>query len=304
MQLGFVSAILHDLDLEHVLQLASDEHFDCVELMCWPPGRPDRKYAGVSHLDAGSLTRAEADRINQLARSLGVALSALGYYPNPLDPDETAANRAAEHLKRVIDTAALLGLPTVNTFIGADHRRDLEHNLDRFERIWPPLVQHAENRDVRIAIENCPMLFTADEWPAGKNLARSPAVWQRMFDAIPSDHFGLNYDPSHLVWQQMDPLAPLRRFRHKLFHVHAKDARIDRDALNEHGILAAPLQYHQPRIPGFGEIDWPAFLGTLRETSYDGPVCIEVEDPTFGKTLEGRVRALRTARNVLAPFFP
>jgi sugar phosphate isomerase/epimerase len=192
----------------------------------------------------------------------------------------------------------------VNTFIGNDHRLPMEQNFAKFKKVWPGLIKHAEDCGVRIGIENCAMYFTGDEWPSGKNLASSPAIWRRMFEAIPSASFGLNYDPSHLVWMQMDWLKPLREFAPRLFHIHAKDVRLDREALDDHGILATPLTYHQPRIPGFGEIDWGRFAGTLMEVGYTGPVCIEVEDDTFGRTLAGRQRALKVARNVLAPYFP
>ena len=148
------------------------------------------------------------------------------------------------------------------------------------------------------------MLVTRDEWPGGKNLATTPVIWRRMFSDIPSQHFGLNYDPSHFVLQHMDPESPLREFQDKLFHVHAKDVKLRRDRLNDVGILAHPLEWHQPRIPGFGEMNWGRFLGALRETTYRGPVCIEVEDDTFGKTLAGRQQALRVAGNVLRPYLP
>ncbi len=160
----------------------------------------------------------------------------------------------------------------------------------------------AGDRRVQIGIENCPMLFTRDEWPGGKNLAYAPAIWRRMFEDIPAKHFGLNYDPSHLMWQQMDWLAPLREFRDRLFHVHAKDVRLLRDRLGDVGILATPLGYHRPGIPGLGEIDWGRFVGELMDIGYDGPVCIEVEDEAFGASLAGRKRAVRTAGRFLRSF--
>jgi sugar phosphate isomerase/epimerase len=303
MKLGFVSAILPDLSLEQVLRFAQEEKFGCVELMSWPAGKAERKYAGVTHLDATTMNRTRADEIRGLCGEYTMTISALGYYPNILDADAEAARVAVAHLKKVIKAAEFLGLRTVNTFIGNDHRLPVEDNFARFKKVWPPLIKYAADAGVRIGIENCAMLFTMDEWPGGKNFASSPALWRRMFEAIPSDHFGLNYDPSHLVWMHMDWLKPLREFAGKLFHIHAKDVRLDRAKLDDHGILATPLTYHQPRIPGFGEIDWGRFLGTLMEIGYNGPVCVEVEDETFGRTLAGRQRALKVARNVLAPFF-
>jgi sugar phosphate isomerase/epimerase len=213
------------------------------------------------------------------------------------------AKVAVEHIKKMIKAAPLLGLTQVNTFVGRDWTKSVDDNWPRFLKTWKPLVAFAEDNGVRIGIENCPMFFTQVEWPGGKNLFTTPAIWRRAFNDIPSDSFGLNYDPSHFILQQMDPLLPLKEFESKLFHVHAKDVKIRRDRLNQVGIFATPLEWHQPRIPGYGDLDWSKFMATLMETSYRGPVCIEVEDDTFGKTLENRQWALRTARNVLAPFF-
>lgn len=302
MKLGFVSAILPELSLGEVLGLAAAEGFGAVELMCWPTGRAERRFAGVTHVDAGAVTAASAREIRALCEGHGVEISGLGYYPNPLDPDPAVSGRAVEHLRRVMDAAALLGVGVVNTFVGRDWRLGVEENWPRFLETWRPLVAHAEERGVKVGIENCPMLFTADEWPGGKNLATSPAIWRRMFEDIPSASFGLNYDPSHLVLQHMDALRPLREFGSRLFHVHAKDVRIQRDRLDDVGVFAHPLRWHQPRIPGHGELDWGRFLGTLRECGYRGPVCIEVEDDTFGRDLEGRKTALRVAGRVLRPY--
>lgn len=302
-QLGVVSAILPELTLEAWLAFAAAERFDCVEVMCWPAGKAERKFAGVTHIEAASTNLGKAAEVLALARSHGVALSALGYYPNPLDPDPATSRAAVNHLKKVIRAASLLGLRTVNTFVGRDWTKSLDENWPRFLKVWRPLIAFAEDHGVRIGIENCPMLFTRDEWPGGKNLAVSPVVWRRMFNDIPSKNFGLNYDPSHFVLQRMDPASPLVEFQDKLFHVHAKDVKIHHDRLNESGVFAHPLEWHQPRIPGYGEMDWARFMGALMETRYTGPVCIEVEDDTFGKTLEGRKSAVRVARNVLAPFF-
>lgn len=303
MKLGFVSAILPELSLEQVLAFARDEGFATVEIMSWPVGKAERKYAGVTHVDVNTLTPARADDINNLCASYGVSMSALGYYPNALDPNPEVSKAAVEHLKKVIKGAALLGLKLVTSFIGRDWTKTVDENWPRFLKTWKPLIKFAEDQGIRIAIENCPMLFTRDEWPGGKNLMTTPAIWRRAFSDIDSAHFGLNFDPSHFVLQQMDPEKPLHEFKDRIFHFHAKDVRMKRDALNEVGIFDFPLRWHQPRLPGYGEINWTRYMGTLRETGYDGPVCIEVEDDTFGKTLEGRKRALRVARNVLAPHF-
>ncbi len=303
MHLGFVSAILPELSLDQVLAFAAAEKFACVEAMCWPVGRAERKFAGVTHIDVDGFTAARAGEVHELCARRGVRLSALGYYPNPLDPDPEASKVAVAHLRKVVLAAEMLGLATVNTFVGRDQTLSVDANWPRFLKTWRPLIAFAEDHGVRIGIENCPMSFTADEWPGGKNLMTTPVIWRRAFSDIPSASFGLNYDPSHFVLQRMDPASPLREFQDKLFHVHAKDVRIRRDRIDDFGVFAHPLEWHQPRIPGFGEMDWSRFLGSLMETTYRGPVCIEVEDDTFGKSLEGRQRALKVAGNVLRPFF-
>ena len=303
MKLGFVSAILAELPLPEVLAFARAEGFACVELMCWPLGKAERKFAGVTHVDVTDFTAAQADEVRALTTRHGVEISALGYYPNPLDPDPETASVAAAHLRKVIAAAKLLGLSTVTGFIGRDWTKSMDENWPRFLEVWKPLVAFAEENGVRIGIENCPMLFTKDEWPGGKNLMTTPPIWRRAFADIPSKHFGLNFDPSHFALQFMEPASALHEFKDKLFHLHAKDVKIYRERLNQVGAFAHPLEWHQPRLPGYGEIDWARFMAVLMETGYNGPVCIEVEDDTFGKTLEGRKRALRVARNVLAPFF-
>ncbi len=303
MKLGFVSAILPELSLDQVLAFAHKERFACVEAMCWPVGRAERKYAGVTHIEVAGLTQARADEITARCRDHGVSLSGLGYYPNPLDPAPEVARAAVNHLKRVIAAAPKLGLTNVNTFAGRDWTKSVDENWPRFLKTWRPLIAFAEDHGVKIGIENCPMLFTRDEWPGGKNLLTTPVIWRRAFHDIPSRNFGLNFDPSHFALQFMEPASALCEFRDKLFHLHAKDVKIHRDRLNQAGVFAHPLEWHQPRIPGHGGIDWAQFMGALRETGYDGAVCIEVEDDTFGKSLDGRQRALKVARNVLEPFF-
>ena len=303
MKLGFVSAIVPELSLEQVLSFASCEGFSCVEAMCWPLGKAERKFAGVTHVDVVGLTKAGADEVNALCAQYDVSLSALGYYPNLLDPDAAVSRHGVAHLKKVIVAAEKLGLEVVNSFVGRDWTKSVDDNWPRFLKTWRPIIAFAEDRGIKIGIENCPMSFTRDEWPGGKNLMTTPVIWRRAFSDIPSKNFGLNYDPSHFVLQQMDPASPLKEFQSKLFHCHAKDVKMRRDRINDVGVFAHPLEWHQPRIPGYGEMDWGKYMSALMETSYRGPMCIEVEDDTFGKTLEGRKNAVRVAGNVLRPFF-
>ena len=302
MKLGFVSAILPDLELSEVFRFSGEAGYECVELMCWPRGGADRRYAGVTHVDVASLTDGSAESIRALAAKHHVAISALGYYPNPLCADSAEAEACIAHLKRVISGAKKLGLGQVNTFVGRDHTRSLKDNWKRFDERWPAIIQHAESCEVRIGIENCPMLFTDDEWPGGKNLAVSPTAWREMFQRIPSGSFGLNYDPSHLVWQMMDPVRPIYEFAERIFHVHAKDARVYPERLNDAGILATPLAYHQPKLPGLGDVPWPRFFAALTDIRYRGAVCVEVEDRAYEGSLDDRKRALLQSRRFLEQF--
>lgn len=302
MQLGFVSAILPELSLEEVLATASEIGYDCVEVMCWPVGKAERRYAGVTHIDVSNFSESDAAAINDLTAKYGVQISGLGYYPNPLVADAEERNTYIEHIKRVIDASAQLGIGIANTFIGRDHTKSIDDNWALFEEVWPPLIDYAESQGVKIGIENCPMFFTGDEWPGGKNLAISPAVWRRMFERIPNANFGLNYDPSHMVWQQMDYLAPMQEFADRLVHLHAKDVRIDRAKLNDVGIMATPLEYHTPKLPGLGEVDWGKFFSILSDTGYRGAVCVEVEDRAYEGSLEDRKRSLVQSEQYLRQF--
>ena len=304
MKLGFVSAILPDLDLEGVLTFARDSGFGTVEAMCWPVGKAERRYAGVTHVDAASMQPADVQRVRGLCARLGVTLSGLGYYPNPLTADKKEAAVYIEQLKKVITASAQLGINQVNTFIGRDPARSVDDNWRLVDERWPAIVRHAEESGVRIGIENCPMFFTQDEWPGGKNLPVSPKLWRELFRRLPSRSLGLNYDPSHLVWQQMDYVAPLAEFRDRLFHVHAKDAKVDRRKLDDVGILATPLEYHDPKLPGGGDIDWRRFLGALADAGYDGPVCIELEDREYEGTLASRQEGLRRSGAFLRDLLP
>lgn len=297
MQLGFVSAILPDQSLEEVFGFAQQEGFDCVELMCWPPGKADRRYAGVTHLDVTQLDEAGIEAIRALVAKTGVQISGLGYYPNPLDANAEHRAAVSAHLGKVIDAAQRLGLGVVNTFIGRDPVQTIEAQWPLLVEVWTPLVARAEKAGVRIGIEHCPMLFSNDEWPGGKNLAISPAVWRRLFEQFPGPTLGLNFDPSHLVWQFIDVPRAIREFRDRIVHVHAKDARIDPDRLYELGVTG--LMWHTPKLPGMGDVAWGPFFSALTDAGYRGPVCIEVEDRAYEGSLEDRQRSLRQSGRFL-----
>ncbi len=300
--LGFVSAILPEQSFSEVLQIAEQTGYDCVEIMCWPVGKAERRYAGVTHIDVTRLSDARVAEIQREARDRGVAISGLGYYPNALSPHPEEAEASVAQIRRVMEATAALGLSRFNTFVGRDWSKSVDENWPRFLDTWGPLVDLADKLQINIGIENCPMIFGTDEWPGGKNLAHSPGIWRRMFTDLPSPRFGLNFDPSHLVWLQMDYLSPLREFASRIFHVHAKDVRVDRHLLDQWGILAYPKLYHTPKLPGTGDVDWGRFFSQLGDAGYRGPVCVEVEDRIFEGSLENRILALKQSQNYLRQF--
>ena len=304
MKLGFVSAILPDLSLEEVVAFAAEVGYSCVELMCWPVGGAERRYAGVTHVDVDGFDVAKADKVKATMAAAGIEISGLGYYPNPLTPDADEAATYVEHIKKVIVAAEILEVGVVNTFIGRDWTKSVDDNWPRFKQTWVPLIKFAEAHGIKVGIENCPMLFTADEWPGGKNLAHSPAIWARMFEEIPSENFGLNFDPSHLVWQFIDCDRAIRDFGSRIVHAHAKDAKIERRKLAEMGIFGRTIDWHTPKLPGLGDVKWGKFFSCLTDAGYDGPVCVEVEDRAFEATLELRKQSLRQSKNFLSQYIP
>ncbi len=304
MQLGFVSAILPEYNFEQVIRTAERIGYDCVEIMCWPFGKAERRYAGITHIDVAELSDAQIEQIQSLLEETGVSISGLGYYPNPLSPDENEAKQACDQIRKIIVACNKLGLKQMNTFIGRDWTKSIEANWPRFLETWKPIVELADEHQVRIGIENCPMFFSDDEWPGGKNLAISPAIWKRMFADLGSDSIGLNYDPSHMIWQQMDEIKPIRDFADRLFHIHAKDVRLDIDRLNEVGIMANPNQYHTPKLPGMGDVNWGRFFSALTDTGYNGPVCVEVEDRAYEGSVQSRLASLQQSYTFLRNYVP
>jgi len=302
MQLGFVSAIVPDLSFEQVVDFAAATGYACVEVMCWPKGRAERRYAGITHIDCAALTAPEAERLVEYAAARKVGISGLGYYPNALSPVPEEAQTAVEQLHRVIDAAKMMGIPVMNTFIGRDWKLSVEENWPRMVETWRPILEHARSAGVKIGIENCPMLFTRDEWPGGKNLMTTPVIWRRVFKEFEGYPLGLNFDPSHFVWQQMDYLAAIREFAPRFWHCHAKDARLDREKLSQTGIMAHPLEFHTPKLPGLGDVEWGPLFAALADAGYKGAVCVEVEDRAYEGSLAARQAALKQSFRYLRQF--
>ncbi|MCU6747299.1 sugar phosphate isomerase/epimerase [Faecalicatena acetigenes] len=291
MRLGFLSSIVPELSFEEVIDFAAENGFASVELACWPYGKAARRYAGVTHIDVSSLDDEKVAYIKKYVEDRNIVISGLGYYPNPLSADPETRKVAVEHIKACIIGAKKLGVYVVNTFIGKNRTADNEQNWKEFLEVWPDIIAFADEQGVKIGIENCPMYFK-DEWPAGDNLACSPAFWRKMFTAVESDNFGLNYDPSHMAWQRMDYLKPIYEFKDKLFHFHIKDVKFYQEKYDEVGIFAPPLEYHVPKLPGLGDIQWGKVIAALNDVHYKGDVIIEVEDRAYEDTLEDRLGSI------------
>ncbi len=302
MKLGFVSAILDGWTFEEMIDVAAEQGFECVEVACWPNGKAERRYAGVSHIDVTELDQAKAQHILDYCAKKKVQISSLAFYPNTLDGDLEKRAANIEHLKKVIRASAMLGVNLVTTFIGRDQTKSVEENLEIVKEVWPPIIALAEELGVKVAIENCPMIFGRDQWPGGQNLFSTPANWRKIFEILPSKNLGINYDPSHFVWQQMDYLAPLYEFKDKIFHVHCKDIKVFPDKLQDVGIMAYPLDFMSPKLPGLGDVDWGKYISALTDIGYDSFVCIEIEDKFFEGSREKVLNSLRISKHYLSQF--
>ena len=190
----------------------------------------------------------------------------------------------------------------VTTFIGRDQTKTVEENLELVKEVWPDIIKLAEECGVKEAIENCPMLFGPDQWPGGQNLMTTPAIWKKVFEILPSDNFGINYDPSHFVWQMIDYIKPIYEFKDKIFHVHFKDIKLYRDKLNQVGVMAYPLEYMSPKIPGYGDVDWGKYVSALTDIGYDGYTCIEIEDKYFEGSKEKVIDSLKLSKKYMTNF--
>ena len=304
MKLGFVSAILDNSSFEEMIDIASDLGFSSVEVACWPQGQSERRYAGVSHIDVGRvLEDKEYSRyILDYCAEKNIQMSSLAYYPNPLDSDLLKREATINHLMNVIRASADLGIGLVTTFIGRDQTKTVEENLKLVKEIWPPIIELAEEVNVKIAIENCPMLFGEDQWPGGQNLFTTPFIWKRVFEILPSKNLGINYDPSHFIWQMIDYVKPLYEFKDKIFHVHFKDIKLYRDKMDEYGIMAYPLSFMSPKLPGLGDVDWGRYVSALLDIGYDGHGCIEVEDRAFEGSKEKVIKSLQLSKHYMEQF--
>lgn len=292
MKLGFITSICEGMTFEEVVDFAAENGLECLEVACWPNFGAKRRYAGVSHIDVATLTPEKAEEIKALCASKSVEISSLCYYPNTMDPDLEKRQSYIDHIYKLIDASAMLDVDMITTFVGRVPDKTFAENLEIFKEVWSPIVKYAEEKGVKIAIENCPMLFTDDEWPGGQNIMTTPANWRKIFEIIDSPNFGINYDPSHFVWQQIDYIKPIYEFKDKIFHVHYKDIKVYQDKLADVGTMATPLQYMSPKLPGLGDVDWGKYVSALTDIGYDRYTCIEVEDKAFENSLEDAKKAV------------
>ena len=302
MKLGFFTAALPDNTLEQAAKWGAESGFQAIEIACWPLEKATRRYAGVSHIDVATLDKTKAKEIRKMLDGYNLPISSLGYYPNPLHPEAEHREKVIAHLKKVVEAAALLEVSNVGTFIGKDKNKTVPQNLEDYAKVWPPIVKFAKDHGVKIAIENCPMIFSYDEWPGGNNLASTPAIWRKMWEIIPDDNFGLNLDPSHLILQMIDYERVIREFADKIFHVHAKDLHIDHEGLYNNGVLSQGMGWQVPRLPGLGDVDWAKFFAALTAARYDYVVSIEHEDRVFEGDEDLVKRGFYLSRDILKPF--
>jgi sugar phosphate isomerase/epimerase len=302
MKLGLLSAAFPTWSLETFADFAVEYGFEALEVACWPHEKANRRYAGVTTIDVDDIDAQKARGICAMLDAKGLSISSLAYYPNPLHPDLEHRARVIEHLKKVILAAELLHVPVVGTFVGKDKDKTVPANFEEYAKVWPPIVKFAAEHGVKIAIENCPMLFSYDEWPGGNNLASTPAIWRKMWEIIPDSNFGLNLDPSHLILQMIDPERVVREFKDRIFHVHAKDLHIDWEGVYQNGVLSQGMGWQIPRLPGLGDMQWDKFISALYWAGYDYVISIEHEDRAFEKTEDLVKRGFLIARDVLRPY--
>lgn len=276
MYIGFFTACFPQLSLEEVVKWAQSVGFGGLEIACWPR-RHERDYAS-SHIDVLNLTPENAQAIKELFKKGNLRISSLGYYDNNLHPDIEKRNQIHQHLYKVIEAAKMLEVDLVGTFIGRNPDLTIEENFNEYKKVFPEIVSYAKQNGVRLMIENCPMYGWQKPELVG-NIAYSPENWEKMFSIIPDEHFGLNFDPSHLLWLGVDYIDVIKKFANRIFHVHAKDAEVVKPVLKNTTIYGKGWWRH--RLPSMGEIDWRRFILTLLESGYDGVLSIEHEDPVF-----------------------
>jgi len=236
--------------------------------------------------------------LKKLARELkgaigdaDVVIDTLGMFGNPLEEGELDRKTLAGW-EALIDNAHLFGAKTIAGFTGRIRSKPIEDSLPRFKAVWGKLAKRAADNGLRLAFENCAM---DGNWQFGDwNIAHNPDAWELMFNALPDDNLGLEWEPCHQLVYLIDPISQIRKWAPKFFHVHGKDATVRWDVVKEHGIFGK-YPFVQMRTPGFGDSDWTRIISELRLAGFKGAIDIEGwHDPVYREELEltGQVHAL------------
>lgn len=305
MHLGFLTVCLGNMELKDKAKWASENGFKSLEIACWPQVN-SRDYSSCD-IDVETLTEEKAEEIKKYMKDYGLSISSLAYYDNNLDPDSEKRAYINNHTKKCIDAAVMLGTSMVGTFIGRDPNKNLKENFDEFEKVFGDIVDYAERKGIKIIIENCPMEGWQKEGLPG-TISFTPELWEEMFRRIPSMNFGLNLDPSHLLFQLIDYVKVVPAFKDRIFHVHAKDAEIFNDKLEWYGVFNRQFPkkgetgYWRFRMPGLGQVDWNKFIKALKDVGYDGVISIEHEDPLYEGSEEKVKEGLKLGYDHLKQF--
>ncbi|NLP34833.1 MAG: sugar phosphate isomerase/epimerase [Clostridiales bacterium] len=228
------------------------------------------------HMSLEGMDLAElAKKVNDIIGDSGVEVTTLGLYCNPLQYEEHKKN-----LEYCIEMAPKFGASIVSTFAGALEGKKVEESIPVFGKVFRDLTKQAEDKNIKIAIENCPMGGTWDRTTC--NIGFNPKAWEMMFNEVPSDNLGLEWEPTHQMVQLIDPIPQLKEWVKKIVHIHGKDATVDMDAVRRRGIYGAEeFVYH--RTPGFGDNNWRDIISILHMGGYEGDICIEgYHDPIYG----------------------
>ena len=306
MKLGFLTACLPNVSLEDLAKFASGQGFKTLELAAWPVDS-SRDYQ-ARQIDAAKFDKSEASRVKDLFAEHNLQISAMAYYDNNLHPDLEQRKKYLEHLKKVIDTAQMLDVELVGTFVGSRPDKTPSENIKEIGKVFRDILKYAGDRGVKIMIENCPM----ENWMKfglPGNYAYSPELWDALFNELPDENFGLNFDPSHLYWLGIDYLQAAEDYAEKIFHAHAKDTEILAAGEYNYGLFGRQIDpvpwksgWWRYRMPGLGEIDWKKFISVLQEHGYDNVLSIEHEDPIWEGSEEKVKTGLKLGYKYLSQF--
>ncbi len=306
MKLGFLTACLPDLSLEELVKFASGQGFKTLELAAWPVDS-SRDYQ-ARQIDAAKFNKSDAARVKDLFKEHDIEISAMAYYDNNLHPDPGQRKKYLKHLKKVIDTARLLDVEFVGTFAGSRPDKTPNENIKEIGKVFKDILKYADDQGVKIMIENCPMENWVKFGLPG-NYAYSPELWDALFNELPSENFGLNFDPSHLYWLGIDYLQAAEDYASKIFHAHAKDTEILAEGEYKYGLFGRQIDpipwksgWWRYRMPGLGEIDWSKFISVLQENGYDYVLSIEHEDPIWEGSEEKVKTGLKLGYKYLSQF--